>query len=216
MITTSGITMQFGAKPLFENVSVKFGGGNRYGLIGANGSGKSTFMKILGRRARAVLGQRGDRRQRAHRPPAPGPVRLRGPARARRGAHGPRADVGGDGRARCDLRQRRTPTEDDYMKAADLEAKFAEYGGYDSRGTRGLAAVRSGHPRGPAPRPHERGGPGLEAARAARAGPVRGPGHPAAGRADQQPRHQLDPLARRTCSTSARAPSSSSRTTGTS
>jgi len=40
--------MQFGARPLFENVSVKFGNGNRYGLIGANGSGKSTFMKILG------------------------------------------------------------------------------------------------------------------------------------------------------------------------
>lgn len=39
--------MQFGAKPLFENVSIKFGEGNRYGLIGANGCGKSTFMKIL-------------------------------------------------------------------------------------------------------------------------------------------------------------------------
>ncbi|MCL4169007.1 UNVERIFIED_CONTAM: hypothetical protein GTU68_038283, partial [Idotea baltica] len=39
--------MQFGEKPLFENVSVKFGNGNRYGLIGANGCGKSTFMKIL-------------------------------------------------------------------------------------------------------------------------------------------------------------------------
>ena len=37
MISTNGITMQFGAKPLFENVSVKFGEGNRYGLIGANG-----------------------------------------------------------------------------------------------------------------------------------------------------------------------------------
>jgi len=40
--------MQFSAKPLFENVSVKFGDGNCYGLIGANGCGKSTFMKILG------------------------------------------------------------------------------------------------------------------------------------------------------------------------
>jgi ATPase subunit of ABC transporter with duplicated ATPase domains len=40
--------MQFGAKPLFENVSAKFGNGNRYGLIGANGCGKSTLMKILG------------------------------------------------------------------------------------------------------------------------------------------------------------------------
>ena len=48
MLTTANITMQFGAKPLFENVSIKFGDGNRYGLIGANGSGKSTFMKILG------------------------------------------------------------------------------------------------------------------------------------------------------------------------
>jgi ATPase subunit of ABC transporter with duplicated ATPase domains len=48
LITTANITMQFGAKPLFENISVKFGNGNRYGLIGANGCGKSTFMKILG------------------------------------------------------------------------------------------------------------------------------------------------------------------------
>jgi ATPase subunit of ABC transporter with duplicated ATPase domains len=39
--------MQFSEKPLFENISVNFGNGNRYGLIGANGSGKSTFMKIL-------------------------------------------------------------------------------------------------------------------------------------------------------------------------
>ena len=47
MLVASNITMQFGVKPLFENVSVKFGEGNRYGLIGANGSGKTTFMKIL-------------------------------------------------------------------------------------------------------------------------------------------------------------------------
>ena len=48
VLSTNNITMQFGSKPLFENISVKFGNGNRYGLIGANGSGKSTFMKILG------------------------------------------------------------------------------------------------------------------------------------------------------------------------
>ncbi len=48
MISTANLTIQFGSKPLFENVSVKFGDGNRYGLIGANGCGKSTFMKILG------------------------------------------------------------------------------------------------------------------------------------------------------------------------
>ena len=49
MLTTNNITMQFGSKPLFENISVKFTPGNRYGLIGANGAGKSTFMKILGK-----------------------------------------------------------------------------------------------------------------------------------------------------------------------
>jgi len=48
--------MQFGAKPLFENISVKFGDGNRYGLIGANGCGKSTLMKILGNDLEASLG----------------------------------------------------------------------------------------------------------------------------------------------------------------
>jgi ATPase subunit of ABC transporter with duplicated ATPase domains len=47
MLTTANITMQFGAAPLFEDISVKFTDGSRYGLIGANGCGKSTFMKIL-------------------------------------------------------------------------------------------------------------------------------------------------------------------------
>ena len=47
MITTANISMQFGAEPLFENINAQFGHGNRYGLIGANGCGKSTFMKIL-------------------------------------------------------------------------------------------------------------------------------------------------------------------------
>ena len=56
MITTANLTIQFGAKPLFENVSIKFGEGNRDGLIGANGSGKSTFMKILGGDLEPTLG----------------------------------------------------------------------------------------------------------------------------------------------------------------
>ena len=48
MLATSNVAIQFGAKPLFEQVTVKFSDGNRYGLIGANGCGKSTLMKILG------------------------------------------------------------------------------------------------------------------------------------------------------------------------
>ena len=47
LISTANLSIQFGAKPLFENISVTFGNSNRYGLIGANGCGKSTLMKIL-------------------------------------------------------------------------------------------------------------------------------------------------------------------------
>lgn len=47
MIAAVDVSMRFGQQTLFEHVSVKFTPGNRYGLIGANGSGKSTFMKIL-------------------------------------------------------------------------------------------------------------------------------------------------------------------------
>ena len=47
MIHTSKLTKSFGEKTLFEDVSIKFTRGNCYGLIGANGAGKSTFLKIL-------------------------------------------------------------------------------------------------------------------------------------------------------------------------
>src|SRR5580658_827795 len=47
MLSVSNVTMRYGAKILFEEVSVSFVPGRRYGLTGPNGSGKSTFMKIL-------------------------------------------------------------------------------------------------------------------------------------------------------------------------
>jgi ATPase subunit of ABC transporter with duplicated ATPase domains len=47
MITVNDVTMRFGPKVLFENVNVSFNSGERYGLTGPNGCGKSTFMKIL-------------------------------------------------------------------------------------------------------------------------------------------------------------------------
>ncbi len=47
MISTSEITLRYGKRALFEDVNIKFTPGNCYGLIGANGAGKSTFLKIL-------------------------------------------------------------------------------------------------------------------------------------------------------------------------
>lgn len=47
MISANNITLRLGKKALFEDVNVKFTEGNCYGLIGANGAGKSTFLKIL-------------------------------------------------------------------------------------------------------------------------------------------------------------------------
>lgn len=47
MISANGVTLRFGKRTLFENVNIKFSPGNCYGLIGANGAGKTTFLKIL-------------------------------------------------------------------------------------------------------------------------------------------------------------------------
>src|SRR3954453_11818342 len=128
--------MQFGPKPLFENISVKFGDGNRYGLIGANGCGKSTFIKILG----------GDL------DPSAGTVMLDQNERLGKLRQDQFAfeemrvlDVVMMGHTEMwDAMSERDAiyanpdaTDDDYMKAADLEAKFAEYDGYTAEARAG-------------------------------------------------------------------------------
>ena len=57
MIAVSNLSIRFGKRTLFEEVSVKFSPGCRYGLIGANGVGKSTFMKILAGELDSSTGQ---------------------------------------------------------------------------------------------------------------------------------------------------------------
>ncbi len=47
MLSTTGVSLRYGGRKLFEDVNIKFTEGNCYGLIGANGAGKSTFLKIL-------------------------------------------------------------------------------------------------------------------------------------------------------------------------
>jgi ATPase subunit of ABC transporter with duplicated ATPase domains len=136
VLSTANITMQFGAKPLFENISVKFGDGNRYGLIGANGCGKSTFMKILG----------GDLE------PSAGTVMLDTNERLGKLRQDQFAfeemrvlDVVMMGHTemwaamaeRDAIYANPDATDDDYMKAADLEARFAEYDGYTAEARAG-------------------------------------------------------------------------------
>ncbi len=129
MIVASGIAMQYGAKPLFENVSVKFGGGNRYGLIGANGCGKSTFMKILGGDLEPSAGtvaidaaeRLGKLRQDqfAFESERVLDVVLMGHAQMWQAM-----------RSRDAIYANPDATEDDFMRAAEYEAKYAELGGY--------------------------------------------------------------------------------------
>jgi ATPase subunit of ABC transporter with duplicated ATPase domains len=145
VLSTANITMQFGPKPLFENISVKFGEGNRYGLIGANGCGKSTFMKILG----------GDLEQSA------GTVMLDQNERLGKLRQDQFAfeemrvlDVVMMGHTemwaamaeRDAIYANPEATDDDYMKAADLEAKFAEYDGYTAEARAGELLLGVGVP----------------------------------------------------------------------
>ena len=47
MLSANGVTIRFGKRVLFEDVNIKFTKGNCYGIIGANGAGKSTFLRVL-------------------------------------------------------------------------------------------------------------------------------------------------------------------------
>lgn len=47
MLSANNVTVRFGKRVLFEDVNIRFGKGNCYGIIGANGAGKSTFLKVL-------------------------------------------------------------------------------------------------------------------------------------------------------------------------
>ena len=145
MLATSNITIQFGAKPLFENVSVKCGDGHRYGLIGANGCGKSTFMKILG----------GDL------DPSGGHVmkdqhvrlgKLRQDQFAFEDVRVLDVVMMGHEEMWAAMTERDAiyanpeASEDDYMRAADLESKFAEYDGYTAEARAGELLLGVGIP----------------------------------------------------------------------
>jgi ATPase subunit of ABC transporter with duplicated ATPase domains len=145
LITTANITMQFGAKPLFENVSVKFGDGNRYGLIGANGCGKSTFMKILGKDLEPTSGNISvDNNERV------------GKLRQDQFAFEEfivldtvmmgHEELWQIKKQRDLIYANPTATEEDYLLAAELESEFAELDGYSAEARAGELLLGVGIP----------------------------------------------------------------------
>ena len=145
MLVASNITMQFGAKPLFENVSVKFGDGNRYGLIGANGAGKTTFMKILAGLLEPSAGNvaldSGERMaflkqdQFAYESERVLDVVMMG-----------HAEMWACMREKDAIYANAEASEEDYLHAAELEGKFAEYDGYTAESRAGELLLGVGIP----------------------------------------------------------------------
>jgi len=145
MLVASNVTIQFGAKPLFENVSVKFGEGNRYGLIGANGSGKTTFMKILAGVLECSAGNvsldPGERMaylkqdQFAYENMRVLDVVMMG-----------HAEMWACMSERDAIYANPDASEDDYMRAAELEHHYAEYDGYTAESRAGELLLGAGIP----------------------------------------------------------------------
>lgn len=145
MLSTSNVAIQFGAKPLFEQVTVKFTDGNRYGLIGANGCGKSTLMKVLGgeleQSAGEVMLQAGMRmgklnqNQFAYEDERVLDVVMQGHMEMWRAM-----------RERDLIYANAESTDEDYMRAAELESTFAEFGGYDAEARASSLLAEAGIP----------------------------------------------------------------------
>lgn len=196
MINISELSLNFSGEPLFKDVNLKFTQGNCYGVIGANGAGKSTFLRILS----------GDL------DPSTGTVSIAPKTRMSvlKQDHFAFNDetvlntvLGGNERLLAVMREKdalymKDPfTEEDGNKAAELEAEFAEMGGWGRRDRDQPAAQRprTGCGRHSVHRDEEprrrREGQGPARPRA-----VRQAGHPAARRADQPSGYSGDPLAR--------------------
>ena len=145
MLVAANITQQFGAKPLFENVSVKFGDGNRYGLIGANGAGKSTFMKILCGILDPSAGN-------VSKDPHERMAYLRQDQFAYEDMRVLDVVMMGHEELWAAIKERDAiyanpdATEDDYMHAAELEGKVGEYDGYTAEARAGELLLGVGIP----------------------------------------------------------------------
>jgi ATPase components of ABC transporters with duplicated ATPase domains len=131
MLTVNDISLQFSDRKLFDDVNIKFNPGNCYGLIGANGAGKSTFLKILAgdiepTTGHASLGanERLSVLRQNHfdyEDKTPLEVVMAG-----------NEDLAKIAQEKDAIYMNPDSTDDDFMRAAELEAQFGEMGGYEA------------------------------------------------------------------------------------
>ncbi|MFC4651691.1 ABC-F family ATP-binding cassette domain-containing protein [Lactococcus nasutitermitis] len=131
MLTVSDISLQFSDRKLFDEVNIKFTAGNCYGLIGANGAGKSTFLKILDGEIQPTTGH-----------VSLGPNERMSVLRQNHYDYEDKTplDVVMMGNEKLfQINQEKNAiymnpdaTDDDFMRAAELEAEFGEMGGYEA------------------------------------------------------------------------------------
>ncbi len=131
MITVSDVSLKFSEKPLFKDVNLKFTPGNCYGIIGANGAGKSTFLKVLSGELEhdsgiisITPGQRMAVLKQDHfafdKYSVKETVMMGYPT------------LYNCGKARDDIYAKPDFSEEDGIKASELEAEFGEMGGYEA------------------------------------------------------------------------------------
>ena len=131
MITVSDLTLQYGGQPLFSHVDLQFTRGNCYGIIGANGAGKSTFLKILSGELDSTKGEVSilpntrmsvlKQDQNAYNAYNVMDTVIMGNRHL--------YDIGKEMNA---LYEKEDFTDEDGLRAADLQAEYAELGGYEA------------------------------------------------------------------------------------
>ena len=131
MITVSNVSLRFGDRKLFEDVNIKFTPGNCYGLIGANGAGKSTFLKIL---SGEIESQTGD----VHMGPGERLAVLKQNHFEYEDQEVMKTVIMGHARLYEVMQEKDAIymkadfTDEDGMKAAELEGEFAELNGWEA------------------------------------------------------------------------------------
>jgi ATPase subunit of ABC transporter with duplicated ATPase domains len=146
MIVAENVSLRFGGKALFEDVNIKFAPGNCYGLIGANGAGKSTFLKILAGEIEPTTGH-------VHVTPGERMAVLKQDHFAYDAYPVLETVIMGHTRLYEVMKEKEALyakpdfNEDDGMRAAELEGEFAELNGWEAEAEAGELLIGLGIPK---------------------------------------------------------------------